>query len=90
MTTNSIQSGAGGTIFSGPLGVNIYRATVIASALKLYANTGMKANRAYTPSNMLAAATEITGIKFKRGEYLKAAEALKAWARDNALTIAKD
>jgi hypothetical protein len=40
----------------------------------------MKVNRAYTPSNMLATASHLTGQKFKRGEYIKAAEALDALA----------
>ena len=54
----------------------VYRALVIAKALKLYANTGIKANRAYTPTNMLNVATEITGRKFKRGQYMEAHDAI--------------
>lgn len=68
-----------GTSFSGS-DVGIYRAAVIASALRLYAKTGMQPNRAYTPTAMLAAAREITGKTFKRGQYVAAAEALEAWA----------
>lgn len=34
----------------------IYQALALANALKLYANTGMKANSAYTPKNMMAKA----------------------------------
>ena len=83
---NSITGGPGGTMFAGPKGVNTFRATVIASALRLYARTGMKANAAYTPTNMLAVATEITGNTYKRNkdEYLRAAEDLNAWARKTA------
>lgn len=71
------------TQFNGPDAVQVYRALAIASALRLYARTDMKANRAYTPSAMLAAAAQITGRAFKRGQYLEAADALKSWA-DNA------
>lgn len=64
--------------FVGPAAVNVFRSAVIASALRLYAKTGMKANRAYTPTAMLKAAAEITGQKYKRGEYMKAAEDISA------------
>jgi hypothetical protein len=36
----------------------------------------MKANRAYTPTNMLRTAEALTGKKFKRGQYEEAAQAL--------------
>lgn len=68
-----------GTSFSGS-DVNIFRAIVIASALELYAKTGMQANRAYTPTAMLKAAAEMTGRTFKRGQYTEAATALRALA----------
>lgn len=58
-----------------------FQAIVIASALELYAATGMKANSAYTPRNMMAAATRITGQKFKPRDYLGAAEALRAYRK---------
>lgn len=59
---------------------NTFRAVVIASALELYAKTGMKANTAYTPKNMLATAGQITGVAYKRGAYMQAAQDLRAWA----------
>jgi hypothetical protein len=69
-----------GTSFSGS-DVNIYRCIVIASALRLYAKTGMKVNRAYTPTAMLRVASEETGLKFKGAtKYLDAADALTAVA----------
>ena len=67
------------TTFTGERGVSTYRACVIKSALQLYAKTGMKANRAYTPTAMLAAASDITGLKFRRGQYQQAADAIGAW-----------
>ncbi len=57
-------------------GMTVYAMRVLASGLKLYARTGMKPNRLYTPTNMLRAASSHTGAKYKRGEYLKAAEDL--------------
>ena len=61
-------------------GIQIYRARIIASGLVLYKTTGMLANRAYTPKNMMRAAAEITGKKYKARDYLGAATDLKAWA----------
>ena len=61
-----------------------YQALAIARALELYRDTGMKANRAYTPKNMLATAEKITGKNYKRGAYSEAASDLRAWATDNA------
>ena len=57
---------------------NVFRAVVIEHALRLYAKTGMKANRMYTPTNMLKAAASMTGFTYKRGQYLQAADDLKA------------
>jgi len=69
----------GGQSFTGS-DVNIFRAIAIASALRFYAKTGMKVNRAYTPRNMLNAAAEMTGRKFKARDYIGAADALEALA----------
>jgi len=79
----------GSTMIYGPDGIAFYRAAAIASALRFYAKTGMKINRAYTPTNMFAAATEITGKTFKRGQYLEAAEALTAWAQTMKAALPK-
>ena len=79
MTTDYAERTNNGTSFTGS-DVEIFRAIVIAGALDLYAKTGMKANRAYTPSAMLRAAKEITGKTFKRGQYAQAAAALREFA----------
>lgn len=55
-----------------------YQALVLAKALELYAHTGMKANRAYTPSAMMRTAARITGLRFRARDYLVAANALRA------------
>ena len=66
------------TLHSGPEAVARYRAVVMANALDLYARTGLKPNRSYTPTAMLAVASEITGLPFKRGQYAEAASAIRA------------
>lgn len=73
-----IERTKAGTVFTGS-DVNIFRAAAIASALRLYANTGMKVNRAYTPTAMLKAANEILGTAYKRGDYMAASLDLSAW-----------
>jgi len=80
MTENKIVYRANGEAqsFVGPDAVNVFAMAVIASALRLYAKTGMKANRAYTPKAMMKAAESHTGLKFKARDYIGAAEALEA------------
>jgi hypothetical protein len=67
------------TTFTGD-GIAKYQAVVIATALKMYATTGMRANSAYSPTAMLRRASEITGQKFRPRDYMGAAEALRKWA----------
>lgn len=59
--------------------VELTRALVLASALRMYAKTGMKANTAYTPKNMRLTTEKITGKKFKARDYLAMADALDQW-----------
>ena len=81
MKESSIHYGKSFTAFDGPDAVAYFRATVIYHGLRLYAKTGMKPNRAYSPSAMLRVAGEITGKSYKRGEYLLAADDLETWAK---------
>lgn len=55
--------------------------TVIRTALKLYMNTGMKANTMYTPSNMLAAISKKSGKQYKKSKqgYAEAFSDLEQW-----------
>ena len=68
-------------VASTPAAIDAFRALSIAKALSLYAKTGIKVNRAYTPKAMMAAAAAITGQRFRARDYLGAAEALTAYAR---------
>jgi len=51
-----------------PEEINVFVLITLKSAIKLYVKTGVKANRAYTPTNMLAKAGEILGKTYKRGQ----------------------
>ncbi len=62
-------------VFTGS-DIDRFRAIVLRSALKLYRDTGIRANRAYTPTAMLATTGQLTGRTFKRGQYSEAIEAL--------------
>ena len=61
-----------------PEEINTFVLVTLKAAIKLYVRTGMKANRAYTPTNMLAKAGEILGKKYKRGQLPQALEDLQA------------
>jgi hypothetical protein len=74
-------------MFSGEHAVSVFQCKVIASGLRLYAKTGMMPNRNYTPKNMMAMATQLTGIKFKARDYLGAADALNLLADKTAAEI---
>lgn len=69
--------------FVGDRGVATYRAIALKSGLKLYAKTGMKPNRMWTPTAMLRAAGDVTGRVYKRGQYLQAIADLDAWLQVN-------
>lgn len=74
-------------MFAGEAAVNVFACLTVASALALYAKTGIKVNRAYTPSAMLAFVERTTGVKFKRTQYAEAAQYLKTWAQAKRATI---
>lgn len=61
--------------------IEMYRMTVIRTALKLYMNTGMKANSMYTPSNMLQAISKKSGKKYKKSKqgYAEAFQDITNW-----------
>lgn len=51
-----------------PAEINTYVLIVLKNAIKMYVKFGIKANRKYTPTNMLRKASEFTGVKYKRGQ----------------------
>jgi hypothetical protein len=74
-----VEVGGGHTTFVGPDATLLFAAAALRSAINLYVKTGLKANRAYTPSNMLAAASRITGKPYKRGGLKRASADLDLW-----------
>jgi hypothetical protein len=70
-------------MISGPQGVTTYQALVIKHGLKLYLKTGLKPNTMWTISNMLKAASGITGYKYKRSQALEAIADLDYWLEAN-------
>ena len=54
-----------GTIATTLEDINTFVLIALKSALKLYINTGIKANRSYTPTNMLRKAEAFTGKTYK-------------------------
>ena len=65
------------TTFTGEKEVNTFVLITLKSAIKLHVNTGMKANRAYTPKNKLAKAGELLGKTYKRGQLQQAHDDLQ-------------
>jgi hypothetical protein len=71
------------TTFTGPLGVEIYRALAIKQGLTSWSKFKLKLNRAWTPLSMMKAASQITGLKFKSRDYAGAIKALDSWIKEN-------
>lgn len=76
--------------FSGPGAVNVFAMAALASGLRLYAKTGMKPNRAWTPTTMMRAAAHHTGLTFKTRDYLGAADALSVKVQAEKDRIAQE
>jgi len=68
------------TSYVGPEATEAFRAITIAHALRLYAKSGMKVNRAYTPKRMMQVASAMTGHSYKARDYVGAADDLQSWA----------
>jgi len=71
------------TTFVGPAAISTFQAITLKSGIKLYAKTGMKPNKAWTPTAMLRTAGNITGKTYKRGQYDLAVKDLEAWIEEN-------
>lgn len=64
---NSITNHAGGTMFSGPKGVDVFRIATLSSGIGLLQN-GITPTRGLSMTKALKMATEYTGKKYKRTE----------------------
>ena len=60
------------TTITTPEGISTYQCLVIAKALKLYAEHGIKVNRSYSPRNMMRTASMLTGRTYPARGYMKA------------------
>jgi hypothetical protein len=80
------------TSYVGYDATRLFAVASLRASIKLYIKTGMKASRAHTPTAMLAAATRVTGKRYKRGQLAKAAEDLDLWiaAMHAALPVIDD
>ena len=74
------------TAFVGKAGVATYRAIAIKHGLRLFAATGLRPNRSWTPSAMMKAASGITGRKYAARDYAGAVADLTAWIDANGTT----
>lgn len=68
----------GGMTFAGQGAVEVYRAIVLCSALRLL-QSGIKPNRHTSMKSCLAAMGEITGKKYRRKDADAAVKDVKAW-----------
>ena len=77
--------------FSGPAAMNVYSMAVLASALRLYATSGIRVNRIYTPIRMMSAGRTYLGDD-ARGisarDYAGMADALVVRVREEKARIA--
>jgi hypothetical protein len=67
-------------------GVIVYQMTVLASALRFYARTGMQVNRAYTPAAMVRSAKTLLSQNGATAATLRGSRSYAEWA--DALTLA--
>jgi len=58
-----VETSRGGTVITGKAIVG-YQALSLVHGLKLYLNTGIKATRQYTPTNMRKSASLFTGRQY--------------------------
>lgn len=81
MDNNEITLRADGTVsmYTGKDAVNVFRARVLASSIRLFAKTGLKPTRGVSGRAMLDMATTYSGKKYKRGEYERAAQDVDTW-----------
>ena len=73
-----ITQNEGTTVYTGAH-VTMFQAMVLRTGLKMYARTKVPPNAVFTPANMLDAAGRITGRKYRRGQYMEAANDLSVF-----------
>ena len=76
--------------FVGPQAVDVFAMAAIATGLRMWAECGIRPNRNWTPKNMMAAAEQYLGKKFKARAYLEAARELTAKVNSEKARLAKE
>jgi len=76
--------------FVGKEAVDVFAMAALAAGLRLYAKTGIRPNRAWTPRAMMTAAAHHLGIKLKPHDYERAAELLSAKVQSEKARLAKE
>lgn len=69
----------GSTAFVGEDAVKLFQAAAVATALRLYARTGIIMARGAKVSDYLRVAGQFTGKTYKRGQHMQAATDLQVW-----------
>ena len=79
----------GGGAYVGPEAVDLFRARMLASSLRLYAKTGTIPTRGANLKFMLGMACQYTGKRYRvsKAQAMLAAEDVKAWADALALAL---
>lgn len=78
--------------FAGPDAVRYFQARALATALRLYAETGIRPSRRVSPGMMLAIASEFTGKRYRVRDAAQAADDVHHWAETmlSALPVRKE
>lgn len=75
------------TTYAGRDAVDLMRARVLASSLKLYAKCGLLPTRTMKITALLKLATAYTGRPYKRSEAMRASDDVFIWANNFALSL---
>ena len=91
MDKPSIKAGRDGSVaFNGPAAVDVYRISLLASSIGIWAKTGMVPTRGLSITKMLKLASQYTRKPYKRTEALTAQADLKALATMRAGIIREE
>lgn len=82
-----VEVGPSTTSYVGPDAVALFRANALRAGIRLYAETGLRPSRVWTPSAMLKAAGRITGKTYKRGRFDEAIADLTVWIETMKLAL---
>ena len=89
-TENKVTVSEGGTMFAGPVAVDLYRAMMVKTALRLYVRTKLCMIRGVTGPKMVSIVSEYTGKVYKGKErYAVALADLEAYVETAKATMQK-